>query len=663
MPRALSRVAGRLVPAPDAPLPQPPSSRVRALLGWLTRRAAGPLTVASLAAVASNTIQAIVPAFLGAALDSGIENGLNARLWSICLSLLLLFVVYAIGDTAQSYVGMLAWMRTNFDVTRLVGRQVSVTGADLPHQASTGEVASIVASDAQYIGNFFERLPPLIGSAVSFAVVAVLMVSVSVRLGLIVIIGMPLVAWIVTLVIRPLQKRQAVQREAQSEVTTITTDTVAGLRILRGIGGEDVFARRYREASQELRRRGVEVAGTQSVLMSLQVLLPGLFVAVVVWAAARLAITGGISAGELVTFYGYTAYLSWPLMVFSSSVQDYTRAMVGLRRLGRLLDVVPAAGTPAERLSLDPADGATRAGEIVDTASGVRFAPGRMTAVVCADPDSPAALATRLGRFDDADPAVTLDGRPLTAMPLRDVRASIVVAGAAAELFTGTLREALDVRGAAAPEPVGVEALVAAEAERAGIDAVDQDVRPAAETLPGDDRLLAALRTADAHDVLTSLDRGLAGMITEKGRSLSGGQRQRVALARALLTEAPALVLIEPTSALDSHTESRVARRLRAARRGRTTVVVTESPLVLEACDEIVLLDDDGERARSTHRELLARARWGDPDGLAYRAVVARAYGEEPHEQGPDGDGDDDGDDGDDGASIAGAAPRTAVEG
>ena len=641
MPIALTRAAGRLIPAPDAPLPQPPSSRVRALLGWFARRAAGPLTVAGLAAVVSNTIQAIVPTFLGAALDSGIENGLNARLWTICLGLLALFVVYAVGDTAQSYFGVSAWMRTSFDVTRLVGRQVSITGADLPRQVSTGEVASVVASDAQYIGNFFERLPPLIGSAVSFAVVAVLMVSVSVRLGLIVLIGMPLVAWIVTLVIRPLQRRQAVQREAQSEVTTITTDTVAGLRILRGIGGEDVFARRYREASQELRRRGVEVAGTQSVLMSLQVLLPGLFVAVVVWAAARLAIDGAISAGELVTFYGYTAYLSWPLMVFSSSVQDYTRAMVGLRRLGRLLDVVPAAGTAAERLALDPADGAAEEGEIIDADSGVRFAPGRMTAVVAADPEASAALATRLGRFDDA-PAVTLAGRPLTGMPLRDVRASIVVSGATAELFTGTLREALDVRGAAAPEPVDVGALVAAEAERAGIDAADQDVRSAAEELPGDDRLLAALEVADAGDVLTSLDRGLAGMITEKGRSLSGGQRQRVALARALLTEAPALVLIEPTSALDSHTESRVARRLHAARRERTTIIATESPLVLEACDEVVLLGDDGERARSTHRELLARARRGDPDALAYRAVVARAYGEQPDDGGagccPDGD-------------------------
>ena len=655
MPIPLTRAAGRLIPAPDAPLPQPPSSRVRALLGWFARRAAGPLTVAGLAAVVSNTIQAIVPTFLGAALDSGIENGLNARLWTICLGLLALFVVYAVGDTAQSYFGVSAWMRTSFDVTRLVGRQVSITGADLPRQVSTGEVASVVASDAQYIGNFFERLPPLIGSAVSFAVVAVLMVSVSVRLGLIVLIGMPLVAWIVTLVIRPLQRRQAVQREAQSEVTTITTDTVAGLRILRGIGGEDVFARRYREASQELRRRGVEVAGTQSVLMSLQVLLPGLFVAVVVWAAARLAIDRAISAGELVTFYGYTAYLSWPLMVFSSSVQDYTRAMVGLRRLGRLLDVVPAAGTAAERLSLDPADGAAAAGEIIDADSGVRFTPGRMTAVVAADPEASAALATRLGRFDDA-PAVTLAGRPLTGMPLRDVRASIVVSGATAELFTGTLREALDVRGAAAPEPVDVGALVAAEAERAGIDAADQDVRPAAEELPGDDRLLAALEVADAGDVLTSLDRGLAGMITEKGRSLSGGQRQRVALARALLTEAPALVLIEPTSALDSHTESRVARRLHAARRGRTTIIATESPLVLEACDEVVLLGDDGERARSTHRELLARARRGDPDALAYRAVVARAYGEQPDDGGagccPDGDR---GPAGPDAATAAGA--------
>ena len=616
--------------SPDAPLPQPPSIGAGALLRWLLRRATVPVALATLAACTSNIIQATVPAFLGQALDAGIENGLNARVWGIGALLLVLFVVYAVGDTMLSYFGVAAWMRTAFDVDRLVGRQVSATGADLSRQVSTGEVATIIASDAEYLGNLIEYLPALLGAAASFIVVAVLMLRTSVSLGLVVILGMPLVAAIVTLVIRPLQKRQAVQREAQSAVTTITTDTVAGLRILRGIGGEDVFARRYRDASQELRRRGVEVASSQATLMTLQVLLPGLFAAIVVWVAARMAVAGSLTPGGLITFYGYTAYLSWPLWVFTSSVQDYTRAVVGARRLSRLLEVAPAAGSLVERLSLDPAAAHAISGDLVDTGSGLRLKEGRMTALVCPDPQVSADLATRLGRFTDAGPTVTLAGRPLTTMPLEQVRASVVVSGATAQLFTGTLREALDVRSGPDPQPAGLEDLVRAETERTTGADVDQQVRPQEREAPGDDRLIEAIGIADAGDVLTSLSEGLAGMITEKGRSLSGGQRQRVALARALLTEAPTLVLIEPTSALDSHTEARVAAQVHRARAGRTTVVVTASPLVLEACDEVVFLDSSGaELLRSTHRELMAMARDGHAQAADYRAVVSRAMGED----------------------------------
>ncbi|QCT34341.1 ABC transporter transmembrane domain-containing protein [Actinomyces sp. oral taxon 171] len=615
---------------PDAPLPQPPSLGAGALLRWLLRRAAVPVTLATLAACTSNIIQAIVPAFLGQALDSGIENGLNGRVWGIGALLLVLFVVYAVGDTMLSYFGVTAWMRTAFDVDRLVGRQISATGKDLSRQVSTGEVATIIASDADYLGKLIQHLPALLGAAASFIVVSFLMLRTSVSLGLIVILGMPLVAAIVTLVIRPLQKRQAVQREAQSAVTTVTTDTVAGLRILRGIGGEDVFARRYRDTSQELRRRGVEVASSQATLMTLQVLLPGLFAAIVVWVAARMAVAGSLTPGGLITFYGYTAYLSWPLWVFTSSVQDYTRAVVGARRLSRLLEVAPAAGSLVERLNLDPAAAHPVSGDLVDTDSGLRLKEGRMTALVCPDPQVSAELAMRLGRFTDAGPTVTLAGRPLTTMPLEQVRASVVVSGATAQLFTGTLREALDVRGGPDPQPVGLEDLVRAETERTTGADVDQQVRAQERHMPGDDRLIEAIGIADAGDVLTSLSEGLAGMITEKGRSLSGGQRQRVALARALLTEAPTLVLIEPTSALDSHTEARVATQVHRARAGRTTVVVTASPLVLEACDEVVLLDSSGtELLRSTHRELMAMARAGDAQAADYRAVVSRAMGED----------------------------------
>ena len=629
VPTALSALTAQSM-TPDAPLPHPPSLGAGALLRWLLRRAAVPVTLATLAACTSNIIQAIVPAFLGQALDAGIEDGLNGRVWGIGALLLVLFVVYAIGDTMMSYFGVTAWMRTAFDVDRLVGRQISATGKDLSRQVSTGEVATIIASDADYLGKLIEHLPDLLGAAASFLVVAVLMLRTSVSLGLIVILGMPLVAAIVTLVIRPLQKRQAVQREAQSAVTTVTTDTVAGLRILRGIGGEDVFARRYRDASQELRRRGVEVASSQATLMTLQVLLPGLFAAIVVWVAARMAVAGSLTPGGLITFYGYTAYLSWPLWVFTSSVQDYTRAVVGARRLSRLLEVVPAAGSLVERLNLDPAAAHPVSGDLVDTGSGLRLKEGRMTALVCPDPQVSADLATRLGRFTDAGPTVTLAGRPLTTMPLEQVRASVVVSGATAQLFTGTLREALDVRGGPDPQPAGLEDLLRAETERTTGADVDQQVRPQEREAPGDDRLIEAIGIADAGDVLTSLSEGLAGMITEKGRSLSGGQRQRVALARALLTEAPTLVLIEPTSALDSHTEARVAAQVHRARAGRTTVVVTASPLVLEACDEVVLLDSSGaELLRSTHRELMAMARDGHAQAADYRAVVSRAMGED----------------------------------
>ena len=629
VPTALSALTAQSM-TPDARLPHPPSLGAGALLRWLLRRAAVPVTLATLAACTSNIIQAIVPAFLGQALDAGIENGLNGRVWGIGALLLVLFVVYAVGDTMLSYFGVTAWMRTAFDVDRLVGRQISATGKDLSRQVSTGEVATIIASDADYLGKLIEHLPALLGAAASFLVVAVLMLRTSVSLGLIVILGMPLVAAIVTLVIRPLQKRQAVQREAQSAVTTITTDTVAGLRILRGIGGEDVFARRYRDASQELRRRGVEVASSQATLMTLQVLLPGLFAAIVVWVAARMAVAGSLTPGGLITFYGYTAYLSWPLWVFTSSVQDYTRAVVGARRLSRLLEVAPAAGSLVERLNLDPAAAHPVSGDLVDTGSGLRLEEGRMTALVCPDPQVSADLATRLGRFTDAGPTVTLAGRPLTTMPLEQVRASVVVSGATAQLFTGTLREALDVRGGPDPQPAGLEDLVRAETERTTGADVDQQVRPQEREAPGDDRLIEAVGIADAGDVLTSLSEGLAGMITEKGRSLSGGQRQRVALARALLTEAPTLVLIEPTSALDSHTEARVAAQVHRARAGRTTVVVTASPLVLEACDEVVLLDSSGtELLRSTHRELMAMARDGHAQAADYRAVVSRAMGED----------------------------------
>jgi ABC-type multidrug transport system fused ATPase/permease subunit len=146
-----------------------------------------------------------------------------------------------------------------------------------------------------------------------------------------------------------------------------------------------------------------------------------------------------------------------------------------------------------------------------------------------------------------------------------------------------------------------------------------RELDPAARAT--DDQIAAAIGAAGAEDVIEALDGGMDAQVEERGRSFSGGQRQRLVLARALLADADILVLDEPTSSVDAHTEVRIAQRLRAARAGRTTVVLTTSPLLLQACDEVALLVDGRVRATGTHRDLLH----ANP---TYRAVVTRGEDE-----------------------------------
>jgi ABC-type bacteriocin/lantibiotic exporter with double-glycine peptidase domain len=350
-----------------------------------------------------------------------------------------------------------------------------------------------------------------------------------------------------------------------------------------------VFADRYRAQSQKVRLAGVQVAKVQSWLDALQVLLPGLFITLVVYLGARQALAGDITTGQLVSFYGYAAFLTWPVQLAIQFIKIATNAHVSTKKVIKVLRVVPSTGArPAT--ATPPGPGAV----LRDETTGVELRPGRVVALVCADPDESMAVAVRLGRFDDdaeAATPVTLGGVPLAELPKDALRHRIVVAEATPAIFSGRLGDGLNVR---------------ARATRTDLE--------------------RAMQVADAHDVLDSVPDGLDGELPEKGRSLSGGQRQRVALARALLTQPEILVLVEPTSAVDAHTEARIAARLADGRRGQTTLIVTASPLVLDHVDEVLFLEGDRVATRGTHDELLNRAR--DVDGGAeaarYRAVVGR---------------------------------------
>ena len=554
---------------------------------WLAKRQRATLAAAAVWAVAWMLSQALLPFALGRATGDGIAGGDATALVLWVAALALLGLVQAGAGIMRHRNAVWNWVQAALTSSQLVGHHVTRTGAAMPQRLPTGEVVSTVASDAVRLGDAYDVTARFVAAIVSYAVVAALLLRTSVTLGLLVLLGVPLVAGVLGLVVRPLHTRQKELREVAGRLTTLGADTVAGLRVLRGVGGEREFLRRYTAQSQDVRRAGVQVAGVQATLDSLQVLLPGAFVVLVTWLGARFALDGLIGPGDLVAFYGYATFLVLPLRTATETLEKFIRARVAAERIVAVLQVQPAVADPAR-----PHAAPGSCPDLDDPLSGLHVPAGGLVALVGTDPADGARLADRLGRLvaDDETISPLLGGVPLRQLPVSEVRRRVVVADSDPRLFTGRLRTELDPGGC-----------------------------------HDDDQLLAAVGAASAHDVLESLPRGLDDEVTERGRSFSGGQRQRLALVRTLLTDAETLVLVEPTSAVDAHTEAAVAANLRSARLGRTTVVVSTSPLLLDRVDEVALLVEGRVVAQAPHRELLHR---DDEVGRLYRATVTRGEDE-----------------------------------
>jgi ABC-type multidrug transport system fused ATPase/permease subunit len=534
------------------------------LLVWVGRHQVGTLAAGILFGTLWMVAQALMPFTIGRAIQDGIVDSDNRALAQWTVLLLGLGAMQAFAGIMRHRMAVYNWLQASFRLAQVVGHHASRAGHAVRGRLSTGEVVATVSNDAMRAGGAFDITARLSGAVVSYVVVAFILLSSSVVLGLVVLLGVPALVLLLGTVIKPLQSRQAVQREEVGKLTALGADTAAGLRVLRGIGGEGAFFRRYRDRSQDVRHAGVRVALPQSTLDAAQVFLPGVFIVIVTWLGARFALSGKIGVGDLVAFYGYAVFLVIPLRTAAEAVDKVTRAFVGARRMLDVLEV--------ERDVVDPHTPAAEppAGvPLVDPRSGLVVEPELFTCLVSSDPDETAALADRLGRFGDDD-GVLLGEIPLPDLSIETLRRRIVVSEADPILFSGKLRAVLDPWGGA-----------------------------------DDEAILDAVGVADAKDVLDALPEGLDTMVDERARSFSGGQRQRLVLTRALLSDAEVLVLVEPTSAVDAHTEARIARRLHYARAGNTTVVATTSPLVLDQADRVVLISAGRVVAEGVHRELL----------------------------------------------------------
>lgn len=564
-------------------------------------------TLASMAAYGGGVL---ISWALGRALDGGIEAGLTA---SLLPGIALIFAVMAfrmLGAAAEPLL-IVAELRAHVGwALKMVAKVAGVRGGGRTVIPS-GEIVAAVTTDTQKLGAYTYMVGDVTAALFSFALTAFLMLRINVSLGLVVVIGVPVTIGIMTVFIRPLQRRLDAQREERGKLTTLASDAVVGLRVLRGVGGEGIYNARYTRQSERVRETGIRAAALQAFLNAMSTAVPGIFTVLIVGGGLWEVHAGAMTHGELVSFYGYTMFMSSPIFMVLGFLQIYTDARVSAGRVAKVMAIEPltsdAAADPAR------ADADWSRAYLRDVTSGVEIKPGLHTAIVCAAPEVSAKLLERLARTDDAD-AVTArwegaDPVPLTEFPLEQVRRGVVLSDAIAQLFQGRLRSNLEANNAAWPLPRDVGRQMTDTGDGSGVANRDHKDNPVAI----DERdLMLALITADAADIVDTLE-GLDGYVAERGRSLSGGQRQRVALARAILTEAPVLLLVEPTSAVDSHTESRIAQRLRAERAGRTTVIVTTSPIVLGETDEVILLDTDGaELARAAHAEMLDDARYFD---------------------------------------------------
>jgi len=590
-------------------------------LFWLLRVQSDVVWAMAVAGLLWFLPSATSPLLLGKAIDDGILKGdLGASLWWSSLLAVVILIGAAAGILQHTLV-VRAWLIALYGTQKLVTRKAVQLGHVLSRRLPTGEVLSISSSDSNTFGQTIEVLSRAIGSLAAFILVCTLMFSTSPPLGWVVLVAAPLLVAAASPVLRPLNTAQTAERTQTGELTSMATDIVSGLRILRGIGGELTFGNNYAAQSQRVRHLGVATGTWQAVTETISVLLSGMLLVTLVWLGSHEMIEGRLSVGQLVSFVGYAVFMVWPMQTFFEFGQKWVQGLVSARKTIALLD----ADVPF-REGVEPR---TARPHLVDADSGVLVEPGRFLAVVSATPEDSASLADRLGRYlptqqvqeevasdepelkgraarkaqaekaarrsasasadaalGEADWGVTADGVDFAQLPLASLRRTVVVSDTSSQLFAGTLQQAVD--------PWGTHTREQAE---------------------------AVLHTAATEDVYAGLPGGWQGRIDELGRGLSGGQRQRVVLARALLLDPEVLVLVEPTSAVDAHTEAAIAGRLVEHRRGRTTVVMTASPLVLHYVDEVSLLVDGREVARGRHADLLS-----DP---AYRAVVGRGMEED----------------------------------
>ncbi|MCC3766363.1 ABC transporter ATP-binding protein [Streptomyces sp. UNOC14_S4] len=385
---------------------------------------------------------------------------------------------------------------------------------------------------------------------------------------------------------------KAVARRIQDQsgdLTTIVEETMLGMRLLKSFGRAHVRTRLFHDQARLLRGSELHIVRIMAALSAAVLVLPELGVAGLLAVGTAGIIHGGLTLGDVVAAITISTYLRWPTECIGWALSETSTAASACDRYWELRDSAPAVTDPVPgrtrtRRPAAPPRGHLRFENVHFQYPGaprpllrgldLEVRPGETMALVGATGSGKTTLTALVPRLTDVTAGrVTLDGVDVRDLPLHDLRARIGCAFEDAMLSSAGIRENV---------ALGVP------------DAAEHDIRE-------------ALRIACAEEFTDGLrPHGLDTRIGEQGLSLSGGQRQRLALARAVLGRPALLVLDDPLSALDLHTEAEVEKALRRVLTDATALVVAHRPNTARMADRVAVLADGRITAVGTHRELLA---------------------------------------------------------
>ncbi|MET9925288.1 MULTISPECIES: ABC transporter ATP-binding protein [unclassified Streptomyces] len=540
------------------------------------------VAVGSVLGACHQTGEALVPVLIGLIVDRVVvrPDGGALALWLVVLAVVYAMLSYGFrfGARAGERAAEQAAHQLRLDVVRRVLAPHGGAEAGRP----PGALVNVATEDARRVGALNMALTLGIAAVVGVVAGAVLLLRASVPLGLLVLIGAPVLMALGHYLARPLEHRSQAEQERAAHASGVAADLVAGVRVLKGLRAESAAAARYRSTSQASREANVRAARAAALQTGLMLTLTGAFIALVALVGGRLVLSGSIGLGALVSAVGLALFLPGPIAVLAWVGAELAKARASAARIADVL-AAPGETTGGTTEPVVPSTGELRLyglGHAGLDGIDLTVRPGEHLGIVVTDTADAATLLHCLARRCDPDRGrIELDGTPVTELAPAALRFALLVAEHDAQLFDGSL---LDNVTAAAP--AGADPQPAMDA--AAVDEV-------AATLPG----------------------GTSGRIGERGSSLSGGQRQRVALARALAADRSVLVVHDPTTAVDAATEARIATGIRRARTGRTTVLVTSSPALLAATDRVVLIDGGTITAEAPHEDLVR-------DHPVYRTAV-----------------------------------------